>query len=238
MPPPGPLLAAAQSYGLTPDARLMVVAAVPVDRESGSDAPHSASAAIARLGLHEAKTLVVERQSEIVAVPALGPGADPVEACERIEAVQRRLCEDGVPLAMGVGTVAVGVVELPRAYLEARSALERVPDEGGVAALPRLSPFEYLAGRADETASRLVDPRVREFLEEDRAHGGALTETIRALVACDLKLGATAERLQIHPNTAQYRLGRIEERSGRNPRQLTGLIDLLLAIELEDSASR
>jgi DNA-binding PucR family transcriptional regulator len=37
----------------------------------------------------------------------------------------------------------------------------------------------------------------------------------------------------VHPNTAQYRLRRIEERTGRNPRTVRGLIELLLAIELE-----
>ena len=52
--------------------------------------------------------------------------------------------------------------ELPRAYLEARAALECVVDpDGGVAALPRLSAFEYLARHADDTAQRLVDPRLK-----------------------------------------------------------------------------
>jgi PucR-like helix-turn-helix protein/diguanylate cyclase with GGDEF domain len=233
MPTRGPLLAAAQSYGLGPEARMMVAAAVPADQSSGSDAPQAASAAIARLALHEAKTLVVVRQAEIVAVPTLGPGTDPLKVCDGLEAVQKRLRKEGVPLAMGIGTLAVGVAELPRAYREARAALECAPDEGGVAALPRLSSFEYLASRADETASRLIDPRVRTFLDEDGASGGVLTATIRALVDANLQLRATAERLQIHPNTAQYRLGRIEDRTGRNPRHLADLLELLVAIELD-----
>ena len=40
----------------------------------------------------------------------------------------------------------------------------------------------------------------------------------------------------MHPNTAQYRLRRIEERSGRNPRKLADLLDLLVAIALDDAA--
>jgi DNA-binding PucR family transcriptional regulator len=139
-----------------------------------------------------------------------------------------------MPLAMGIGTVADGVAELPRAYTEARAALEGVTDEGGVAALPRLSPFGYLALRAEDTAGRLVDPRVRAFLDEDRARGGVLTATIRAFADADLNLRVAAERLQIHPNTAHYRLRRIEERTGRSPRRFADLFDLLVAIALDD----
>ena len=235
MPARGPLVGAAQRYGLGPDTRMIVAVAVIASDTGNSDAPDAASAALARAGLREATTLVVVRQSEIVAVPSLGPGADPVEMCDRLEALQRRLRAEGMPLAVGISTVASGVKELPRAYLEARAALECVADgDGGVAALPRLTPFEYLARHADDTAQRLVDPRLRAFLTEDRARGGVLTATIRAFAESDLNLRVAAERLQIHPNTAQYRMGRIEERTARNPRCVEDLLDLLVAIALED----
>jgi DNA-binding PucR family transcriptional regulator len=181
----------------------------------------------------------VVRQSEIVAVATLCSGADAGAQCLRLEALQRRLGEEGMPLAMGVSTVAAGVAELPRAYAEARSALECIVDDaGGVVALPHLSPFGYLALRVDDTARRLVDPRVREFLDEDRARDGVLTATIRAFADADLKVNAAAEQLQVHPNTAQYRLRRIEERTGRNPRQIADLLDLLFAIALDDGSVR
>jgi len=38
----------------------------------------------------------------------------------------------------------------------------------------------------------------------------------------------------VQPNTAQYRLRRIEERTGRNPRRISDLVDLLVAIALDD----
>jgi len=233
MPANGPLAGAAQRYGLGPSTRMMVAVAVMAGGGAGSDAPDAASAALARAGLHEAKTLVVVRQSEIVAVPTLGPGFSDVEMCERLETLQRRLRAEGLPLAVGISTVAAGVSELPRAYLEARAALECVVDaDGGVAALPRLSAFEYLAQHADDTAQRLIDPRLKSFLDEDRARGGVLTATIRVFAESDLNLRLAAERLQVHPNTAQYRMGRIEERTGRNPRRVSDLLDLLVAIAL------
>jgi sugar diacid utilization regulator len=238
MPSRGPLVGAAQRYGIGSDTRMIVAVAVIAGASADSDAPDAASAALARSGLREATTLVVVRQSEIVALPSIGPGADPAAMCDRIEALQRQLRDEGMPLAIGISTVAGGVSELPRAYLEARAALECVADaDGGVAALPRLTPFEYLARHADDTAQRLVDNRLRAFLAEDRARGGVLTATIRTFAESDLNLRLAAERLQVHPNTAQYRMGRIEERTGRNPRCVADLLDLLVAIALDDRST-
>jgi hypothetical protein len=125
------------------------------------------------------------------------------------------------------------IVALP--VLRARSdpALESVGEEGGVAALPRLSPFAYLTRRADDTARRLVDPALLTFLAEDRDRGGPLTATIKTFAESDLNLRVAAKHLHIHPNTAQYRLRRIEERTGRNPRRIADLLDLLVAIALD-----
>ena len=77
-------------------------------------------------------------------------------------------------------------------------------------------------------------PALQAFLGEDRARGDVLRETIRALAAADLRINVAAERLQVHPNTAKYRLQRIEERTGRNPRSVADLLELMTAIALED----
>jgi PucR-like helix-turn-helix protein/diguanylate cyclase with GGDEF domain len=236
MPTRGPLVAASQAHGIAAEARMLVAAAVAVDPRADDDAPHVGSAAIACAGLHDAKTLVVVRQTEIVAVLVLGADADPCRMCDRVDALQERLRREGIVLAMGVSAVAGGVADLPRAYEEAHVALAAVGHDGGVAALARLSPFDYLTLQADDTARRLVNRRLREFLDEDRARGRVLTATIRALADADLNVRLAAERLQVHPNTAQYRLRRIEERTGRNPRRIADLLDLLVAIALDDRA--
>jgi hypothetical protein len=236
MPTRGPLVPAAHAHGIAADARLIVVTAVVVAPAHDADAALVGSAVIASTGLQEMKTLVVVRQAEIVAILALAADGDPAELCDRIDALQARLCHEGIELAMGVSTVGAGVAELPRAYGEAHAALESVGDAGGVAALARMTPFEYLALRSDDTARRLVDPRVRAFLDADRRRGRVLTATIQAFAAADLNLRVAAERLQVHPNTAQYRLRRIEERSGRNPRCLSDLLHLLVAIALDDAS--
>jgi sugar diacid utilization regulator len=228
LPARGPLHAAAKAHGIGPDTLTLVVAAV----SAGPEAMQAASIAIARAGLSDS-TLVVVRQGEIVAVPVLRAGADPAALCERIEALQQRLIGEGTPLAVGVSTIAAGVSELPRAYQEARAARECLAGETGIVAIPRLAPFEYLVLRADETARRVVDPRLRAFLDDDLARGGVLSSTVQAFARADLNLRAAAERLHVHPNTAQYRLRRVEERTGRNPRRVADLLDLLVAIALE-----
>ncbi|MEU6711213.1 helix-turn-helix domain-containing protein [Nonomuraea sp. NPDC046802] len=236
-------LAAAQAHGLAADAPLLAVIAMlagpPAETgaglDRGAEAAHAACAAIARTGGNGTRTLSVVRQSEIVAVPVLGPGCGPEELCDRLQAVVESLAAEGIRLAMGISAVAAGVAQIPQAYQEARAVLDFVPEEGGVAALPRLTPFQYLALRADETARHLVDPLITALLAEDRARGGVLTATIRAFAAADLNLRAAAEHLQIHPNTAQYRLRRIQERTGRSLRSINDLVELLVAIALQDA---
>lgn len=237
VPTRGPQLAAAHAHGLHLEAStpMVVVTAVPVSSGGGMDARHAACAAIARTCVNGRRTLSVVRQSEIVAVPALGPSADVEHLCDKLQHVQEGLLTEGIALAVGISTVVEGTEQIPRAYQEARAVLDFLPEEGGVAALPRISPFEYMAMRADDTTRHLVCPRITALLDEDRARGGVLTATIRAFAAADLNLRAAAERLQIHHNTAQYRLRRIQERTGRNLRHITDLVDLLVAIALQDA---
>ncbi|MGW0802342.1 PucR family transcriptional regulator [Nonomuraea sp. NPDC002799] len=245
VPTRGRELAAAQAHGLAPEARLPLLvviavlvrspAAVATGPDQGADARHAACAAIARTGGNGVRTLSVVRQSEIVAIPVLGLGSGPEELCDRLQAVLESLATEGIRLAMGVSTVAAGAAQLPQAYQEARAVLDFVPEEGGVAALPRITPFQYLALKADDTARHLVDPRITALLGEDRERGGVLTATIRAFAAADLNLRAAAEKLQIHPNTAQYRLRRIQERTGRSLRSINDLVELLVAIALQDA---
>jgi sugar diacid utilization regulator len=242
MPTRGPLMAAAQAYGIGAQVPMMVVAAVCVDgaRHGGAgtaaESGYITSAAISAAGVRAARVLVVVRHGEVVAVPVLRTGTEPDEICARFEEVQRHLARDGTVLAMGISTVARGAAELPRAYQEARAALEFVPSGGGVAALPRLSPFQYLALRADAIARQLVDPRISALLDDDVRRGGALAATVRAFAEADLNLRLAAERLQVHHNTAYYRLRRIEERTGRNPRRIADLLELLVALAIRDAA--
>ena len=231
LPARGPLNALAKTHGIGFDTPMLVVAAAAVGPGVSPEVTQAASIAIARSGLSES-ALVVVRQGEIVAVPVLRPGAEPSQLCARIEALQVRLAEQGTPLAVGVSTVASGVADVSRAYAEARAARRFLAGDAGVVAIPQLTPFEYLVLHADETAHRVVDAKLGAFLDDDLSRGGVLSSTVQAFARADLNLRAAAKALHVHPNTAQYRLRRIEERTGRNPRRIADLLDLLVAIAL------
>ena len=74
---------------------------------------------------------------------------------------------------------------------------------------------------------------MRAFLDDDGARGGVLGQTLRAFVDADLNVRVLAQRLHIHPNTAHYRLGRIKEQTGRNPRTISDLLELMVAVALD-----
>ena len=219
------LRAAAEEYGITSTSPLVVIVAV-VRSAGDGDVAHTVSGALART----ARSLVVVRRDEVVAVTPVAARAAARELAARVAETHDRLAAEGIDCAVAVSTVADGAADLPHAYAEARALVPAA----GVAALPALSTFEYLTSRTDETVRRLVDPALRQALADDRQRGCTLAATVQAFAECDLSLRATAERLHIHPNTAQYRLRRLEQRTGRNPRRIGDLIELLVAISLDD----
>jgi DNA-binding PucR family transcriptional regulator len=113
--------------------------------------------------------------------------------------------------------------------------LERVRATGGVVALPVLSAFDCLTLFGRETARGRIPAVLRQFVAEDMADGRILTTTLLEYVASDFNAKLAAERLFVHPNTARYRLGKIEERTGCNLRSVSDVLDLLIAIRVAEA---
>ena len=233
LPVQGSLRALAHGYGVAQDSRLLAVVAVPAGPAADAAA---AGAALARSALGATRTLVVARQGEIAAIAALAPGCGTQKVCERVQALHARLQEQGVPLALGVGQPAHGVAELPRAFAEARAALECVDGDGGVVALPLMSALRYLTLSAPDTAPRrLVDPRLRTFLAQDlAARRGPAGHDPRA--RRDRPQARRGGRAPAGPpeHAAVPGAARSQERTGRNPRRVADLLELLTAIALDD----
>jgi DNA-binding PucR family transcriptional regulator len=70
------------------------------------------------------------------------------------------------------------------------------------------------------------------------ALGPAERETLDAFVAEQLNMTRTGHRLRLHPNTIRYRLDRIAELTGRDPRQVEDLIELLCVLRLAPRSAR
>lgn len=235
LPNTGPLAAAAERCGLGAATRALVAVVLPLTPDA--DASELAGAAFSRARLQEPPPLVVIGEAEIVMILGVGADRDPGAVCARLERAHAPLCREGTPLAIGVSTIADGVAEFPRAYREAVSAVRFVSKEGGVAALTQLTPFEYLALNADETAYRLIEPKILRFLAEDRRRGGTLVDTLRAYSKADLNFKTAGARLHIHTNTARYRLARVQELTGLDPRRFEDLHALLVAVAVDEQSN-
>lgn len=98
--------------------------------------------------------------------------------------------------------------------------------------LADLRALEYLIGRADDTAGRLVPAAVHRLAEAEDDSARSHVETLRAYVEADLNAKAAVGRLGIHTDTIHYRLGRSRERTGCDLRSLDDVVDIMVALQL------
>jgi hypothetical protein len=209
----------AESLGLAPDTPHAVVVA-----QAGEE-PEAVRLATQALGT--AESFVVQRRDELVAVLPVYVRRGPVElSAELGRAAERLRRTHRVELRAGVSTVCSGLAEVARGYGEARRALRHAPAVGAVA-LEDVGLLDYLAAGADDGVQRVVPAGVHTLVA-----AGALVDTLRAYAECDLNVMRTAERLVVHPNTVHYRLRRVAELSGRDPRRFNELVELLTALRL------
>jgi DNA-binding PucR family transcriptional regulator len=73
---------------------------------------------------------------------------------------------------------------------------------------------------------RLLSP----VLDYDAAHNAELLSTLQSFLACDGSWSACASRMYVHVNTVRYRIGRIEELTGRDLSALPDRVDFFLAL--------
>jgi sugar diacid utilization regulator len=232
-PAPGPKLVAARDAGLHPPAPCVVIVAVPLTPPEDEHALRAVAVALARAVGSALQPLTVTRHDELVLIARVE--GDPSALVEAIGQAQERLATAGTKLAIGVSAVQSGLDRVAGAYAEAQAALERVRATGGVLALPVLSTFDCLTLFGRETARRRIPASLRQFVADDLADGRVLTTTLLEYVASDFNAKLTAERLYVHPNTARYRLGKIEDRTGCNLRCVTDVIDLLIAVRVAEA---
>jgi hypothetical protein len=232
-PAPGATLNAARAAGLEESAHLLVLVARGASAAVGQPTLRVAANALARAAGNVIEPLAVVRDDEVVVILATR-APDTQDIAARLQDAQRRLLERGIPLAIGASTVHQGLDDIPAAYADACLALEQVRESGGVLALSGLGVLDYLILRAgDRTAWRLVPAAVRGFVEDDAREGSVLSDTLLAYVACDLSVKLAAEQLFVHPNTAHYRLAKIEARTGCAVRNLRDVQLLTIAIRLQ-----
>ncbi len=145
------------------------------------------------------------------------------------------LADDG-RLTLGVSAAVSSAEGLRGALEEARHARRVAAARAGrvcaaghheLASHVLLLPFVPDDVRRAFTA-RLLDP-LRDY---DRRHRAELIPTLEAFLDCDGSWTRCATRLHLHVNTLRYRVGRIEQLTGRDLARLEDKLDFFLALRM------
>ncbi|MDB1089208.1 helix-turn-helix domain-containing protein [Streptomyces sp. ACA25] len=183
--------------------------------------------------------VAVARGGEAVALVPVPDGAGPLHP-ERLLGAARPVLTaalgDAGRIALGSSAGVSSAESLHGALEEALHALrvatagaDRVAGTGHeeLASHVTLLPFVPQDVRQAYSA-RLLDP-LRAY---DQRHRSALLPTLRAFLAADCSWSRCAAALHLHVNTLRYRIGRIEELTGRDLSRLEDRLDLFLALRL------
>jgi sugar diacid utilization regulator len=186
-------------------------------------------AARSRLRPSAGPLLLGIRQGDLV---ALYPVADP-EDLHRVrhdcEVLARALMVD---VNIGMSGWHQGLEGVGLGYVEAREAVEIAAAtgiRGRVIALEDVIVDHML--RSSAQAQRMLHTVLRPLLEYDRQRHADLVATLRAYLAANTNLTKTAKELMVNPNTVVYRLQRIQQLTGRDPRIVDELLVLYLALK-------
>jgi sugar diacid utilization regulator len=193
---------------------------------------HIVEAARSRLRPEAGSLLVGIRLGDLVALyPLSGP-----DDLRRV----RDDCEDlagalQIEVSIGMSGWHPGLAGIALGYAEAREAVEIAAGtgiRGRAIALEDVLVDHML--RSSPHAQRMLDAMLGPLLEYDRLHQAELAETLRAYLAADANLTKSARLLNVHPNTVVYRLQRIRQLTGRDPRAVDELVILFLALKLTE----
>jgi sugar diacid utilization regulator len=168
-------------------------------------------------------------------VVALYPVAEPAEVDNVRRESAALLDALGIDVAVGMSGWHAGLSAITSAYEEALDAADIALASGirgRAVALDEVLVDHIL--RSSSHADRILGETLRPVIEYDRAHSASLIATLRAYLDTRLNLTRTAKVLSVHPNTIVYRLRRITELSGRDPRSPEDLLVLSLAVKFEE----
>lgn len=229
---PAELVARGEALGLDP-ASAYTVCLVRLldcapDSETGRASQRELRSLLSRLP-NGNRSLVVSRGQELVAIVPAGLGAED-ELAERL----RRFVEQaagplGTRLAGGLGRVHEDLAEIASSYRQATVALAAARGAGSQVAVYGQVHVEELILREPGIARRLA----QSALEPLRPHP-YLLETLQEYLRSGPSLPEVAAVLCVHANTVAYRLGRVRDLTGRDPRTPAGMAHLALALRADE----
>ena len=159
------------------------------------------------------------------------------------DALRRVLAKAGQAVgAPGMATMVAGpVARDPAGYATAfrvargAAALRRASGRGGFVDVGRLGLSALLLETGTPDALRRFAATVLQEVEaHEERYGGDLLATLRAWLTAGCSTAAAAAALVVHRNTVTYRLGRIEQLTGRTLRDSSVRLELQLALTIRE----
>src|SRR6266566_935102 len=162
---------------------------------------------------------------------------DPGDALRRILAKADQAAGARGRLTLVAGPVARDPAGYATAFRVARgaAALRRASGRGGFVDVGRLGLSALLLETGTPDALRRFAADVLHTVaEHEERHGGDLLATLRAWLSAGCSTAAAADALVVHRNTVTYRLGRIEQLTGRSLRDSRVRLELELALTIRE----
>jgi len=208
---------------------------------SGNDKAFDRAFELERLSqcLHRALTpepfgrLIDIRRDEVLAIVAGSADTSRVV----LKALSANAAELNSCAGIGISLDATEISALPQAFQEAERAVEFTGANRPIMHFADIDLLEFLVRRPDAAARRLIPPWAGRLADADTGKSGELSRTILQFADCNFNVKRTARRLDLHTNTVYFRLNRIRELTGIDPRSYSGLSLLLTTLRMLDGTA-
>lgn len=142
---------------------------------------------------------------------------------------------DNIQVKIGVGQYHEGLSGIKDSYREAvltlNSGLKLIPQHGIYLYEDYYLPV-FLLSAAEKGLTEELQPFYKNLKEKDLK--GELTESLRALIETNSDMNKASQKLFVHRNTLRYRLDKITEITGKDPRKTTDLLHLYLSFLINE----
>jgi carbohydrate diacid regulator len=193
--------------------------------------PRWAAQAIARsTGLPERNAFVINRDSVVLALLDASGGLHSRVVLERATSTIEQA--HGASLRAGIGTRFRGLAGFRTSYQQALHALRCAGRQPSIVFWPTdVRLFDELIASPGAEVEEVIPPATRQVLQDSTSR-----TTLEAFFAAELSIADAARTLLLHPNSLRYRLRRIAELTGLDPRRPTDAIELITAARVMSRA--
>ncbi|HAQ08413.1 MAG TPA: hypothetical protein DCR24_13180, partial [Bacillus bacterium] len=133
-------------------------------------------------------------------------------------------------IKIGVGDYHPGIEGLAKSYEQASNALKTGMKLNSAGELYTIDDYYlpvFLLKAYDAGMTEGLQPHFEALLQKDAKR--ELSETLKTIIETNGDMNGASQKLFIHRNTLRYRLDKITEITGKDPRKMTDLLHLYLS---------